>query len=70
MDSQKQKFICSECNDKLAFNDNISFNDKLTFDKHKWLYHPKDEYQKYWSKLKLSGKLESMTLGYQDNPYY
>lgn len=64
MDRQGKKFVCTECNDKLLFND------KLAFDKHVWFKHPKDEYQKYWSKLKISGRLESMILAYQDNPYY
>lgn len=61
---QQNNYTCDECNGELIFSD------KFALEKHKWLNHPKDDYQKKWMEMKLSGKLESMSLGYQDDPYY
>jgi len=61
---QKEKYICDECK-------NISY-DIMASNKHKWLEHPSNEYEKIWSNLYKSGKLctDKYTMGYQDDPYY
>lgn len=48
----------------------IKFNNKLAHEKHNWEKHPNDMYQKYWAELKRSGKLETKSMAYQDDPYY
>lgn len=57
-------YFCKECK--------INFNDKLSQDKHNWLKHPSNFYEKSWSDLYKSGQLFSgkYSIGYQDDPYY
>lgn len=58
--------VCDKC------KTNITFNDYLSFEKHRWEFHPINEFEIHWSNLKKSGKLYSSqyTMAYQDNPYY
>lgn len=44
----------------------------MTYEKHMWSEHPNshDVFQKYWAEQKKTGKLNTMSLGYQDDPYY
>jgi hypothetical protein len=50
---------------------NIS-NDNLSFQKHNWIFHPNNDFEKYWSNLYNSGSLFSRgySMAYQDDPYY
>jgi hypothetical protein len=56
------EYECKQCNFKTS--------DTMSFNKHNWLYHPSNSYEKTWSELNKSGKLSSYNMGYQDDPYY
>ena len=43
MDTKKKEYSCKECEFKCT--------DKLAFEKHSWKEHPKDVYQRAWSKI-------------------
>lgn len=58
----KPEYLCIKCN--------LTFNDKMANDKHQWECHPSDSFQQYWSEKLKKGELHSMSLGYQDDPYY
>jgi hypothetical protein len=57
-------YFCKDCMEK--------FNDKLSQDKHNWLKHPSNPYEKSWSDLYKSGKLftERYSMAYQDDPFH
>ncbi len=42
----------------------------MSFNKHNWLNHSLNSYEKRWSELNKSGKLSNYNMGYQDDPYY
>jgi len=50
---------------------NYLVNDAMSLQKHRWLKHPSNEYEKKWSDLYYSGELFSgkYTMSYQDDPY-
>lgn len=64
--SNDSKLICSKCKDK----DKSCFSSKQELEKHEWVCHPSDMYQKSWSKHYQDGTLRKFNLGYQDDPYY
>lgn len=57
------KIYCERCG-KIT-----QFHDKLALEKHQWEFHPKDDFQKLWSDI-CNKKMDTMSLGYQDDPYY
>ena len=56
------KYTCKYCN--------YNTNDSHSLEKHNWINHPSNEYERMWSNLYKSGKLSNYSLAYQDDPYY
>lgn len=53
--------VCPECKYVCA--------DQMLLDKHTWIHHPKDLFQRHYSALAKSGKLDTKPLSYQDDCY-
>ena len=60
MDTKKKEYSCKECEFKCT--------DKLALEKHVWKEHPKDIYQKAWTKIDFHSY--SGNSFYADDPYY
>jgi hypothetical protein len=53
--------VCPKCQRKLQHENEM--------EKHNWIYHPSDSYQKSWSEQHRSG-FKNCSTYYHDDPYY
>ena len=70
MSEQCEYINCNECNFKIRKSD---YNDyEKSLQKHKWKYHPKNHYEKTWSKHALEGFKNWRGSSYYESygPYY